>query len=168
MHLPRTDGARLIVGTWWLVVMVVVATYSGSLVAFLTFPRMEPAIETVDDLLVRRAELTWSIPGGSFLEDFLIVSSADGVIDYRRLLKENEPHAETHDTVTYQQNVAKVKEGKHAVIDWTSSLRISTRDEHIETGICHFSLGTDILVLEEPISMVVPADSPYLGIINVQ
>lgn len=65
MYLPKTDGARLIVGSWWLVVMVVVATYSGSLVAFLTFPKMEPAIETVDDLLERRADITWSIPSRS-------------------------------------------------------------------------------------------------------
>lgn len=38
------------------------ATYSGSLVAFLTFPKMEPVVETIDDLLERREELTWSIP----------------------------------------------------------------------------------------------------------
>nr|QNL15115.1 ionotropic receptor 93a [Aulacocentrum confusum] len=168
MNLPKNDGARLIVGTWWLVVMVVVATYSGSLVAFLTFPRMEMAVKTVDDLLARKSEFTWSIPAGSFLEDYLLVSSAEGTIDYRNLLQEHEPHAEKHGTTTYLQNVQKVKRGKHALIDWVTSLMISTRNEYVASGSCHFSLGTDVLILGEPISMIVPAGSPYLALINVQ
>ncbi|XP_063979674.1 ionotropic receptor 93a isoform X3 [Diachasmimorpha longicaudata] len=168
MNLPKTDGARLIVGTWWLVVMVVVATYSGSLVAFLTFPKMEVPIRNVDDVIERRGEITWSLPQDSFIEDFLTVSNEEGLVDYRRLLRENEPHAQTHDTVSYEEHIHDVKGGKHVVIDWKSSLMISGRNDYIETGRCAFSLGSDVLFLEEPISMVVPSDSPYLGLINVQ
>ncbi|XP_011297147.1 uncharacterized protein Ir93a [Fopius arisanus] len=168
MNLPKTDGARLVVGTWWLVVMVVVATYSGSLVAFLTFPKMESSIDNVDDLIERRAELTWSLPEGSFLQDFLDVSLEEGLLDYRRLLKENEPHARTHDTVSYRDNIENIKDRRHVVIDWTTSLMISGRNDYIETGCCSFSLGTNVLFLEEPISMVVSSDSPYLDLINVQ
>ncbi|THK33261.1 ionotropic receptor 93a [Diachasma alloeum] len=168
MNLPKTDGARLIVGTWWLVVMVVVATYSGSLVAFLTFPKMEAPIKNVDDVIERRGEITWSLPQDSFIEDFLTVSNEEGLVDYKRLLRGNEPHAQTHDTVSYEDNIHDVKGGKHVVIDWKSSLMISGRNDYIETGRCAFSLGTDVLFLEEPISMVVPTDSPYLGLINVQ
>ncbi|KAK0094418.1 hypothetical protein PV326_010921 [Microctonus aethiopoides] len=168
MHLPKTDGARLIVGTWWLVVMVIVATYSGSLVAFLTFPRMEATVETVDDLLERRAEFTWTLPTGSFIEDFLTTSNSEGRIDYRQLLQEYEPNAGKHNTVTYDNNIEKVKEGNHAMIDWITSLKISSRNEQLNTGTCYFSLGTNVLLLEESISMALPRDSPYLNIINTQ
>lgn len=168
MHLPKTDGARLIVGTWWLVVMVIVATYSGSLVAFLTFPRMEATVETVDDLLERRDEFTWTLPTGSFIEDFLTTSNAEGRIDHRQLLQEYEPNAGKHNTVTYDNNIEKVKEGNHVMIDWITSLKITSRNEQLNTGTCYFSLGTDVLLLEESISMALPRDSPYLNIINTQ
>ncbi|XP_034948501.1 ionotropic receptor 93a [Chelonus insularis] len=168
MNLPKTDGARLIVGTWWLVVMIIVATYSGSLVAFLTFPKMEATILTIDDLLQRQAEFTWSLPAGSFFETFLSINNNEDILNYRQLLPDHEPHAEKHNTVSYRKNIERVKKEKHAVIDWTNALKISARNEYINDGVCHFALGTNILALEEPIAMIVPAHSPYLNLINVQ
>lgn len=72
MYLPRADSGRLVVGTWWIVVLVVVTTYSGNLVAFLTFPKFEIPVTTVSELL-ERTSYTWSIKQGSFLETQLKV-----------------------------------------------------------------------------------------------
>lgn len=77
MGLPKSDSARLVVGTWWLVVMVIVATYSGNLIAFLTFPRMDSPVDSVDDLLARDSEFTWTFPNGSALEAYLVAASQD-------------------------------------------------------------------------------------------
>lgn len=74
MHLPYADSARLIVGSWWLVVLVVATTYCGNLVAFLTFPKIDIPITTVDELLAHRDTVTWSMSRGSFLEEQLKVN----------------------------------------------------------------------------------------------
>lgn len=74
MYLPRTDSGRIIVGTWWLVVLVVVTTYCGNLVAFLTFPKMEIPVNTVGQLVNHEHGFTWSIRSNTYLEAYLKVS----------------------------------------------------------------------------------------------
>ena len=39
--LPAPDSARLLVSAWLLFVLVTVASYTGNLVAFLTYPQLE-------------------------------------------------------------------------------------------------------------------------------
>lgn len=68
MHLPQADSARILVGAWWLVVLVVATTYCGNLVAFLTFPKIDIPITTIDELLAHRDTVSWSMTPGSFLE----------------------------------------------------------------------------------------------------
>lgn len=73
MHLPQADSARIIVGAWWLVVLVVATTYCGNLVAFLTFPKIDIPITTIDELLAHSDTVTWSMTKGSYLERSLKV-----------------------------------------------------------------------------------------------
>lgn len=123
MYLPHCDSARILIGVWWLIVMVVVATYSGSLVAFLTFPRMDASILTVDDLLARKDGITWSFPNGSFLEMYLQETDEP---KYHTLLSRAESHNDTEE----EKLVERVKDGKHALIDWRSSLRYRSCQIH--------------------------------------
>nr|XP_031847480.1 ionotropic receptor 93a-like [Nomia melanderi] len=160
MYLPQSDSARLLIGIWWLIVMVVVATYSGSLVAFLTFPRMDASILSVDDLIARRDRMSWGFLNGSFLEVYL--ENADEK-KYHILLARAEMYNDTED----ERLIERVKEGKFALIDWRSSLRFLMRKDLLLTGGCHFSLSTDEF-LDEPIAMIIPQGSPYLPVINAE
>ncbi|XP_076295813.1 ionotropic receptor 93a [Lasioglossum baleicum] len=160
MYLPQSDSARFLIGVWWLIVMVIVATYSGSLVAFLTFPRMDASILTVEDLIGRRDRMTWGFLNGSFLEVYL--QNAEET-KYHILLARAEKYNNTED----EKMIGRVKEGKHALIDWRSSLRFLMRKDLLLTGGCHFSLSQDEF-LNEPIAMIIPEGSPYLPVINAE
>lgn len=128
MYLPQNDSARILIGMWWLVVMVLVATYSGSLVAFLTFPRMDTSILSVEDLIAHKDSISWGFPNGSFLEMYLQNAEES---KYHVLFSRAERHNDTEE----ERLVERVKEGKHALIDWRSSLRYRFIYHTVETSV---------------------------------
>ena len=80
--MPEANSGRLVIGTWWLVVLVLVTTYSGNLVAFLTFPKMDKVISNVDQLMERRSLVTWGMPEDSTLHTILKVEQLFFINEY--------------------------------------------------------------------------------------
>lgn len=138
MYLPRSDSGRIIIGTWWLVVLVVVTTYCGNLVAFLTFPKMEIPVNTVHELTNNKNGYTWGIRANTYLEKYLMET------DIEKYMRLNESVV-IHDQASVDV-VELVRKGKHVFIDWKSNLMHIMRMNYLEFERCDFSMSTFPLI----------------------
>ncbi|CAH2084495.1 unnamed protein product [Euphydryas editha] len=165
MYLPRADSGRLVVGTWWIVVLVVVTTYSGNLVAFLTFPKLEIPVTTISELLESKT-YTWSITKGSYLEMQLKNSDEPKYVDLLKRAEMTDASYVVEDGPLAGSDILnRVREHRHALIDWKLRLTYLMRAEAVKSDTCDFTLSSEDF-MDEQVAMIVPARSPYLPIIN--
>ena len=89
--LPAPDSARLLVAAWLLFVLVTVASYTGNLVAFLTYPQLEAPAPDLHTLLARRHQYTWGWLDNSSTEAAL--QQLPGVAVFREILAQGRRHS---------------------------------------------------------------------------
>jgi len=159
--IPDADSGRVFIAFWWVFVVVVVTTYSGNLVAFLTFPSVEPSLTGVNMLLDlgRSGDMTWSIKANSFFEAYLKDSPEDR-------FKELEGEAERQTTIQpeakdeVEELLEKIVVDDHAYIDWESKLDLLMKREHSETGECDFALAKQPVLIDTT-AIALQKNSPW-------
>ena len=70
--MPDSWAGRTFISSWWLFCIVVVATYCGNLIAFLTVSKGKPPFASLEGLLLVKDEFRWGTLGGTNWEDAFI------------------------------------------------------------------------------------------------
>ena len=69
---PDTNATRTLVGTWWVFVVIMTASYTGGLTAFMTSPDNTLPVNNLQDLQTRTSA-KWVTVKGTALESFIKV-----------------------------------------------------------------------------------------------
>ena len=72
IHLPDSVTGRTFVSAWWLFCIIVVGTYCGNLIAFLTVTKDKPPFSNLQEMIDRKGEYTWGVVGGTVWETIFV------------------------------------------------------------------------------------------------
>ncbi|XP_075148376.1 ionotropic receptor 93a [Haematobia irritans] len=159
IYLPQADSGRLVIGFWWIVVIVIVTTYCGNLVAFLTFPKFQPGLDYFFQLEKHSEYQQYGLRNGTYFEKYAATSTREEFIKYmEKAIIYNNPR---------EENIEAVKKGERVNIDWRINLQLVIQKHFEKDKVCAFALGKESF-LDEQISMMMPSNSPYLILINEQ
>ncbi|KAH8382894.1 hypothetical protein KR009_005738 [Drosophila setifemur] len=157
MYLPIADSGRLVVGFWWIVVIVLVTTYCGNLVAFLTFPKFQPGVDYLNQLPRHKTISQYGLRNGTFFERYVQTSTRE---DFKHYMELAQIYGSSQD-----EDIEAVKRGERINIDWRINLQLIVQQHFEREKECRFALGRESFV-DEQIAMIVPSQSAYLHLIN--
>lgn len=68
---PKSISSRIVVGAYWLFVVLMLATFTANLAAFLTVERMQTPVQSLDQL-ARQSRINYTVVEGSQTHKFFI------------------------------------------------------------------------------------------------
>ncbi|XP_060589774.1 glutamate receptor 3-like [Ruditapes philippinarum] len=124
VNLPESVAGRTFVSCWWLFSIVVVGTYCGNLIAFLTVTKDKPPFETLDEMADLKGDYKWGLQEGTNWEHIFKTSKnkefrriGDALMDFN----ETDPSVFAKD---FKTQLAKVKKGNYGWIGDTVVMEV--------------------------------------------
>lgn len=110
---PRAISTRIVSAIWWFFTLIIIASYTANLAAFLTVERMITPIENAEDLASQTEIAYGTLDSGSTMAFF-----RDSLIEtYRKMWRnmdnKKKPSALTS---TYEEGIKRVKESNYAFL----------------------------------------------------
>ena len=135
-HLPLAISGRLLVAFWWLFGIVTVTTYSGNLVALLTFPKIIQPIQNIRDLH-NAWYMKYGTTRGTALEEIIRDSKYGDIALIKRRMRYFDFETERHDIF---EDIADGDLG-YLMVEYEARYWVS--QEYISKGVCSMHVSSE-------------------------
>ncbi|XP_045201044.2 glutamate receptor 2-like [Mercenaria mercenaria] len=129
VHLPESTSGRTLMSCWWLTCIIIVGTYSGNLIAFLTVTKERPPFNTLEEMNNLKGTYKWGTLGGTAWETLFPNSSHPA---FKKMGEAYIEFSKTDPTILHQNpdfHVERVKKGKYAWIGDKTYMEIAMATE---------------------------------------
>ncbi|XP_078684258.1 glutamate receptor ionotropic, kainate 2-like [Branchiostoma floridae x Branchiostoma belcheri] len=112
---PKSAAGRFTAGVWWLVILILIATYTANLAAHLTIGRLQETVGSVEDL-AKQTEIAYGTVLSSGPHSFFQQS---GIETFQTMAR----YMATHDVMvaTSEEGIARARRGNYAFV-WDSGI----------------------------------------------
>ncbi|XP_054745530.1 glutamate receptor ionotropic, kainate 1-like isoform X2 [Anastrepha obliqua] len=109
---PKSISTRIVSAIWWFFTLIIIASYTANLAAFLTVERMITPIENAEDLASQTEISYGTLESGSTMTFF-----RDSIIEtYRKMWRNMDNKKATAFTSTYEEGIRRVNKGNYAFL----------------------------------------------------
>ncbi|KAF0288129.1 Glutamate receptor ionotropic, delta-2 [Amphibalanus amphitrite] len=132
--IPTNTSSRVLLGVWWLMAITIIASYTGTLIAFLTVPTVTDKINSLEDL-TSQTELRWRFRRDT-AHDSLFSTSQSEI--YRKIGADPSSRVASDD-----EGIAGVLSGRYAYIKEKSYLDFVLDDDFRTTRQCRLKIARE-------------------------
>ena len=133
---PDADSSRIFMVFWWLFSICTVATYSGNLIAFLTFPGKPSSVSNLHAFLYER-DMQPMIIRNSYTDKALSTSKVPDFVEAWRRIQNND--ALRRDSYQEVLNVI-TQHDTYGCIGGLANMLSTMAQDSAKEGDCHFTL----------------------------